>query len=123
MRMSLLPAVFALALAGAAGIARASDLADFNQATAAAYGHYRAAASYLRTGNAALAAIELEQAQEKWRGVESSFAASPPDAFADDPAWASTLTEIGAGLEQALAATDAGDFKAAGEALRPIRGS
>ncbi len=114
----LLTAVF-LALAGAA---RASNLADFNMAVADAYGHYRAAAAYLRTGNAALAAIELEEAGEKWRALETRFIAGPPDAFADDPAWASTLTRIGTGLEQALAATDAGDFKAAGEALVPTRG-
>ncbi len=120
MRTWLLTAVLALALAGAA---RASDLADFNTAVAAAYGHYRAAAAYLRTGNAALAAIELEAAREKWRGVEARFASSPPDAFGDDPAWASTLARIGAALEQALAATDAADFKAARETLAPIRGA
>ena len=122
MRKCLLFAVLALTLAGTAGAARASGLADFNRAAAAAYGHYRAAASYLRTGNAALAAIELEAAAGKWRGVQSRFAGSPPDAFADDPAWAATLTGVGERLHEALAATDAGDLKAAGEALAPIRG-
>jgi len=124
MRTRVLPAilVLALALAGPAGIAHASDLADFNEAAAVAYGHYRAAASYLRTGNAALAAIELEAAREKWRDVASRFAASPPDAFADDPAWAGTLTAIGKRLKDALAATDGGDLKAAAEILAPIRG-
>lgn len=111
-----------LALAGPAGIARASDLSDFNKAVAVAYGHYRAATSYLRTGNAALAGIELEAARETWRDVASRFAASPPDAFADDPAWAGTLTAIGQRLEDSLAATDGGDLKAAGEILAPIRG-
>ncbi len=122
MRMCLLPVVFALALVGAAGLARASDLADFNEASAAAYEHYRAATSYLRTGNAALAAIELEAAQGKWQGVVTRFAESPPDAFAGDPSWATTLSGIGNRLEESLAAIDAGDLKAAGEILAPIRG-
>ncbi len=122
MREYLLPAVVALALSGPAATVVASDLADYNTAAAAAYGHYRAAASYLRTGNISIAALELEAAQEKWRGVEARFAASPPDAFADDPDWAATLTGIGKRLEDALAATDAGDLKAAGQALAPIRG-
>ena len=45
MRKCLLFAVLALTLAGTAVAARASGLADFNRAAAAAYGHYRAAAS------------------------------------------------------------------------------
>ncbi len=122
MRKCLLFAVLALTLTGPAGAARASDLADFNSAAAAAYGHYRAAVSYLRTGNAALAAIELEAAAGKWQGVSARFADSPPDAFADDPAWAATLKGIGQRLREALAATDAGDLEAASGALAPVRG-
>jgi hypothetical protein len=122
MRKYVLSAAVALALAGPAATSAASDLADFNRAAAAAYGHYRAAASYLPTGNAALAAVELEAAEGKWREVTARFAQSPPDAFADDPAWAATLTRIGKRFHEALAAIDEGELKAARETLAPVRG-
>ena len=119
----VLVAIVALVLLGLAGTGRASELSDFNDATADAYRHYRAAVSYLRTGNAARAAIELEATTEKWRGVTGRFATDPPDAFADDPAWAATLTGIGERFRLALAATDAGDLRAARETLVPVRGT
>ena len=42
--------------------------------------------------------------------------------YLGDAAWAATLTGIGKRLGDALAATDRGDLKAAGEVLAPIRG-
>ncbi|MDH3594080.1 MAG: hypothetical protein OEU09_06530 [Rhodospirillales bacterium] len=122
MRKFLLAVLAALVLAGSAGAGRASELSDFNDATAEAYRHYRAAVSYLRTGNAALAAIELEAAAGRWRDVTGRFAANPPDAFAGDPAWGATLTGIGQSIGQALTSTDAGDLKRARETLAPVRG-
>ena len=91
------------------------------EAVAAAYTHYRGAYSYLRTGNAALAALEIEQAQEKWRVVLSSFGKSPPDSFAADPLWHETLSGVAAALENALAKTDTGDLDAARQILAPVR--
>ena len=122
MRVYVLAAIAALVLSVLAGTSRASNLSDFNDATADAYRHYRAAVSYLRTGNAALAAIELEAAAGKWRDVTGRFAANPPDAFADDAAWAATLNGIGQPIQQALTSTDAGDLKTARETLAPVRG-
>jgi len=100
---------------------RANDLSDFNVAIAAAYTPYRGAVSYLRTGNASLAALELEAATENWRRLVARFAKRPPDAFADDPAWQGTLKGIGERLDQGLAATDAGNPETAKKLLSPIR--
>jgi hypothetical protein len=122
MRKYVLAVLAALTVTTLAGTSRASNLSDFNEATAAAYRHYRTAVSYLRTGNAALAAIELEAATGKWQSVTGRFAANPPDAFADDAAWAATLNAIGQRIGQALTSTDAGDLKTARETLAPVRG-
>ena len=90
---------------------------------AGAYGHYRQASFYLRrAANPDVAALELETFIEKWQVVIEKFADAPPDAFADDPRWRETLTEIASRAETALAAIDSGDAKAAGEAAAPVRG-
>jgi len=101
---------------------RANDLTDFNLAAAAAYAPYRGAVSYLRTGNAGLAALELEAARENWRKLVARFGKTPPDAFADDPAWRATLKGVGEALDRGLAAVDAGDIEAARQLLAPVRG-
>lgn len=102
--------------------AQANDLSDFNLAVSAAYAPYRGAVSYLRTGNAGLAALELEAAAENWRKLEARFAKTPPDAFADDPAWQATLKGISERLDQGLVAMDAGDMETATKLLSPVRG-
>ena len=101
--------------------AAASEQSRFLEAVAAAYDHYRGAYSYLRTGNAALAALEIEQAQEKWRVVLSDFETTPPDSFAADPLWQETLSGVAATLNDALARTDAGDLDGARQVLTPAR--
>jgi hypothetical protein len=106
----------------AAGAARASDLANFNGAVAAAYVHYRGAVSYLRTENTALAALELDDMAAKWGDVIARYGEAAPDAFKDDAAWAATLRGVGVRLDNALDAIDAGDAKGAIETLAPIRG-
>lgn len=77
--------------------------------------------SYLRTGNAALAALEIEQAQDRWRAILSDFESTPPDGFAADPLWRDTLMEVAAVLDDALTKTDVGDLEAARDALTPVR--
>lgn len=102
--------------------AAASDLEDFNTAVAAAYSHYRGAVFYLRTGNAAVAAIELGDAAASWREGVSPFVESPPDAFASDPSFGKTLTAVAERLGQAEELAVAGDLPAAAEVLAPVRG-
>ena len=86
--------VAGLSTAGISGPAGANALHDFLADSAVAYGHYRTAVNYLRTGNTDLAALELEQASNKWDALNAQFAPTPPDAFADDPKWREALHEI-----------------------------
>jgi hypothetical protein len=113
--------VAGLLTAGVSGPAAANALHDFLADSAVAYGHYRTAASYLRTGNTDLAALELEQAGNKWKALNAHFAATPPDAFADDPKWRETLHEIGARLKGALAEIDEDRTDDAAKTLAPVR--
>lgn len=120
-KIGLLTAL-ALAFAAPAGSAAGpSQQSRFLEQVAVAYVHYRGAYSYLRTGNAALAALEIEQAQDRWRAVMSDFESRPPDGFAADPLWRDTLSEVAAALDDALAETDAGDLEAARGTLAPVR--
>lgn len=118
-RGATLPAILLLCLVPQQ--AGASDLRAFNDAFADAYGHYRQAVFYGRSGNIAVAALELEQFVGKWTGVVARFGANPPDAFTDDRAWAETLELVGLAAQRGLEQLDAGDAEAAQEALDPIR--
>ncbi len=101
--------------------ASASDFRNFHGTLAGAWPHYREADFYLRTGNPGVALFELEQWRDKWRSLVMEFAASPPDVYADDPAWASTLREIEALSSKGLAEAGAGNLKEARKTLEPIR--
>ena len=113
--------VATLLTAGISGPAGASPLSDFLAQSTAAYGHYRGAVNYLRTGNIDLAALELESAGEKWAALAARFAAAPPDAFADDPAWRDVLDGVGDRLKGGLDEIDANRADQAAETLAPIR--
>jgi hypothetical protein len=115
-------AVLWLAVAlGCPVAAAASELKSFNAAVADAYGHYRGAVFYLRTGNAGVAAVELAQMASKWRVLVERFAATPPDAFADDATWRATLDGIAVALATASAAAERGEAEGARHALAPVR--
>ncbi|UCH73272.1 MAG: hypothetical protein JSU82_13055 [Rhodospirillales bacterium] len=101
--------------------AEAGDLGAFNDAFADAYRPYRQAVFYARTGNIAVAALELDSFLAEWSGLASRFAANPPDAFSDDGQWADTLDAIAAAGRAGLEHLDAGDSEGAGRALAPIR--
>ena len=111
-----------LAAVTAGTVARAAPVHDFHAAMAEAAKHYRFAAFYLRTGNAGVAAIEIQSLQETWQALATAFVKAPPDLYATDPEWASTLAEIGKRAGDALTAVDAGDTDAAARHLAPIRG-
>ncbi len=100
----------------------AGDLGDFQRQVADAYAPYRSAMFYLRTGNPGVAALELDTAQERWRGLMQRFGATPPDAFSEDPAYTESLAAIGRAFETGGAALAETDSEAAGKALDPIRG-
>ncbi len=93
----------------------------FNAAVSEAYRHYRGAVFYLRTGNAAVASMELEDMREEWRRLEARFGDTPSGAFAKDPAFRATLREIGAATGNAIDLAIAGDAKSSAAAAAPVR--
>lgn len=100
----------------------ASDLQQFNGEVAAVNEHYRAARSYLHTGNIDLALIELDDATAGWSAITERYGAAAPDAFSDDPAWRETLADIGRRIGDGLTAAESGDAEAAQRHLAGIRG-
>lgn len=103
------------------GASAAAEPTAFETASRDAYRHYRGAMSYLRTGNLDLAALELEDAIAKWGRLLADYGAAPPEAFADDPEWSSSLAGIGTRLGQALTELDGSRPDAAAQTLAPIR--
>ncbi len=117
------PTLMAMLVAGLWTVAgAASELASFNGAVADIYGHYRQAVFYTRTGNAAVAALELDEFVAGWEAVIEKYGAAPPDAFADDRDWVAALSDVRAGAALGLAALDRGDLEAAADSLAPVRG-
>lgn len=100
---------------------RAGETADFLAASAEAYGPYRGAVSYLRTGNHGLAALALDEMAVRWQALCDRFRERPPAEFAADPAWRDSLDEITRRIEQARARLEAGDPKGTASVLGPIR--
>ena len=101
--------------------ASASELNAFHRDVRSAFAHYRGALFYLRTGNDATGALELDLFREKWTELHERWRMAPPDAFADDPQWQKTLTSIDASLRAGLKAMETSSTKAAREELLPIR--
>jgi hypothetical protein len=115
-------ATILIGVAPAFGAANASPLADFHAALAAATDHYRQGQFYLRTGNAGVAALELEAMAAKWSALTERFAGNPPDTYAKDPEWRDTLAKIRQHASSGLSAANAGDTDMAKAQLKPIRG-
>lgn len=115
-------AAFAFVFAAAVpSVAKAGEEDEFHAAVAAATGHYREALFYVRRGNAAVAAFELDALVKKWDAVMDRFADAPPDAYAKDAKWRQSLEEIGKRARGGLAAAAADKSKAARKYLEPIR--
>ena len=75
----------------------------------------------MRTGNVALAALELEEMEQRWQGIARAYGGAPPPAYAADPQWAAVLSDVAARIDAALRAIDAGEIEEAQDALAPIR--
>lgn len=101
----------------------ASEIGAFNREFAATYPGYRQAMFYLRSDNQAVAALELDGFVEDWHAMVERWAGNPPDAFADDTAWADTLRAIGERGKRALSMLDSGDGAGAMAELAPVRGT
>ena len=57
----------------------AAPLQDFNKSLDAAMRHHRGAGFYLRTGNIALAQLELDAFAAKSKALAGNYALSPPN--------------------------------------------
>lgn len=111
----------ALCIATALSSAGASQLKVFHSDVATAFTHYRGALFYLRTGNDATAALELDLFGQKWNELAEKWRNAPPDAFADDPEWQQSIASVTASLKAGLKVLDTSTPKAAREALLPVR--
>ncbi len=111
--------VLALWLAAAPMPASADDIADFNAAVERASAHQRIALGYLRTGNADLAAHELEATREAWSAVTRN---KRPAIFAGQEIYIVTITDVSMRLVTATMLLDAGNTDAAFRSLGSVRG-
>ena len=105
----------------AAPTARGGELAAFNAEVAAADRHQRSAEFYLRTGNPAVAAIELDALAAAWEAIAGRYAASPPDAFAGDAAWSEVIGRYGERVAGAAKATEMSETESARQQLGEAR--
>jgi hypothetical protein len=103
-------------------VAKADDLADFNAAVEAAAAHNRVAIGYLRTGNADLAALEIDRLRAAWGKLVPRFTRNRPAVFDGNALYAKTLNGISARLVAADLLLNAGRLAAARGALQAVRG-
>lgn len=99
----------------------AAAVDEFHTALTEADRDYRSASFYLRTGNPGLALLEIQALSDKWQALSETFRDQPPDAYANDRAWASTLGQIHHRIGSALADAEVGNIKAVRDHLEPIR--
>src|SRR5260221_1664883 len=92
-------ACFVVVLSGCA--ASADDLADFNAALESASSHNRVAIGYLRTGNADLAALEIERLRDSWTRLFVRFSGKRPEAFDCNQLYGNLFTDVSARMDGA----------------------
>ncbi len=119
-RISFIVAAFCLLLA-APRPALAADAGEFDSLVDEAQGGYRAALFYARTGNAALAGIELRQAQAVWDEILAAYGATPPPPYAKDSRFAADLKDITARISKGADLLDEEKGKEARQELAPVR--
>src|SRR4249920_3010428 len=113
-------ACFVVVLSGFA--ARADDLADFNAALESASSHNRVAIGYLRTGNADLAALEIDRLRDSWTRLVERFSGNRPKAFDNNQLYGKLFTVVSARLVGADLMLKTGRLDAARNSLDAIRG-
>lgn len=113
-------ACFVVVLSGYA--ASADDLADFNAALESASSHNRVAIGYLRTGNADLAALEIDRLRDSWTRLVERFSGKRPEAFDGNQLYGNLFTVVSARLVGADLMLKTGRLDAARNSLDAIRG-
>jgi hypothetical protein len=106
-----------------AGAAQADDLAAFNAAVEAAMRHHRVALGYVRTGNADLAARELERMNAAWNALIDRFGSDRPAALRDNAMYGTVLTDVATRIATIHIVIDLGRLDAAQASLAAIRHS
>lgn len=119
-RRRFFAAVFCLLLA-APWPALSADADGFDALVDEAQGGYRAALFYARTGNAALAGIELRQAQAVWDEITAQYGTTPPKAYAQDQQFAADLKAITGRIARGADLLDEEKGKEARQELAPVR--
>lgn len=99
----------------------AAPIHDFNTALGETMRHYRWGSFYLRTGNIALAQVELDAFAAKAAALSERYALSPPDLLAGDAKSRADIESLAVTATAALAASDAGDIERARSLLAPVR--
>jgi len=113
-------ACLVLALSGS--VVRADDLADFNMAVEAVSAHNRVAISYLRTGNADLASLEIDRLRDSWSRLSERFSGKRPPAFDGNVLYGRLFTAVSARLVGADIMLKTGRLDSARAALNSVRG-
>ncbi len=114
-------------LAGAAaltfvliGSANAAPVADFETAMRGAYADYRGALFQTNANQPDTAVKAVDAFRQKWSALAAANTEAPPQ-YADDPAYADTLTKVGAIADKAAQEVAAGKLPEAHETLEAIR--
>lgn len=116
-----LSVAFAVCAIFTAAPATAGDLSNFNAAAEKVAAHNRVAANYLRTGNADLAAIEIDDMRSAWSELTKKFGGKTPDAFADNALYADLLQNTAGKIDKILSLIDSGDLSGAANETIDLR--
>jgi hypothetical protein len=111
----------AVLLGGLAESRAAADLAEFNAAVEAISAHNRIAVGYLRTENVDLASLEIDRMRNAWVTFTERFAGNRPQAFDENPLYASLFTVVNAQLVGVDLMLKTGRLDAARNGLNAIR--
>jgi len=121
LRRAIIPALLVAHL-GCSMRAQAGEAVDFATVVQSAMASLRTSASYARTGNTALAQIELDDAKSAWGQLLGRFADQPPAPYSP-PAFHGLLATGQRHLAQADDALGAGDGSRAGAEILALRRS
>ena len=91
----------ALAFQLTASAAVAGDHADLDRGLRTVWDHTRSALFYLRTGNPAVASIELDEGVRIFAGLEERFGVEAPEPYGATENLPKTMKTIGATLREA----------------------
>ena len=93
---------------------------SFSDELEAALAHWRASVWYSSTGNAGVAALEIDEFATQWQALADKTRGSPPPPYMGDANWNGFLRDIATRAEAASAALGRDDLAAGRERLKEI---